>query len=69
MSTRNRDREEQQRSLPTREATDGDHENPNAAELARRARRLLDQGDETIRSALSQNSERFLSQNRQQGGQ
>ena len=40
-----------------------------ADELRRRAQRLLDLGDETISQALSENSERFLSQNRQRGGE
>ncbi|MCR9096670.1 MAG: hypothetical protein NXI30_20800 [bacterium] len=38
-------------------------------ETRRRAQRLLDLADDTISQALSQNSERFLAQNRQQGGQ
>lgn len=38
-------------------------------DLRNRARRLLELGDQTIRHALSQNSEQFLQQNRQQGGQ
>ncbi len=42
---------------------------PEADEAARRARRLLDIGDDAIRRALSGDSERFLEQNRQQGGE
>lgn len=34
-----------------------------------RARRLLEQGDEAIRRALSSDSEKFLAQNRQHGGE
>jgi hypothetical protein len=38
-------------------------------ELREHAARLLEAGDEAIRRALSNDSERFLNQNRQQGGQ
>jgi hypothetical protein len=69
MRTRDLDPNEQQHAsqVAARPATrsgaaDGD-------ETRRRAQRLLELGDETISQALSQNSERFLSQNRQQGGE
>ena len=38
-------------------------------EARRRARQLLDRGDEAIRRALSRDSRSFLAQNRQHGGQ
>lgn len=59
-----RDRNAQQRG------SDGD--GPAAAagpDAQERARRLLDQADEAIRRALSSDSEHFLAQNRQQGGE
>lgn len=40
-----------------------------AAEVRERADRLLEAADDAIRRALSDDSERFLAQNRQQGGQ
>ena len=38
-------------------------------DAAARARSLLDLGDDLIRRALSSDSQRFLAQNRQQGGE
>ena len=66
---RNRDLEEEQRAQETGGTTAAGSNNPGGDELRHRARRLLELGDETISNALSQNSERFLRQNRQQGGQ
>lgn len=40
-----------------------------ADDAAARARRLLDVGDALIQRALSGDSQRFLAQNRQQGGE
>jgi hypothetical protein len=57
---------------PTPDALDGTAEGAAQAdpdELRRRASRLLELGDEVIGRALSQDSARFLSHNRQQGGQ
>jgi hypothetical protein len=56
---------------------DGDEDPPAAVgapiggsdEARERARRLLELGDEAIRKALSSDSEQFLAQNRQQGGE
>ena len=65
MRTRNRD-ERPQESQPAAGPADAAG---NGEDARRRARRLLDRGDEAIRRALSRDSERFLAQNRQQGGQ
>lgn len=69
MTTRNRNREEEQRTQDSGRATGAGSDNSSGNEVRERARRLLELGDETIGHALSQNSERFLRQNRQQGGQ
>jgi hypothetical protein len=69
MRTRDRDPEEEQRSQQPGATTGAGGTGPGGDELRDRARRLLELGDETISNALSQNSERFLQQNRQQGGQ
>ncbi len=69
MRTRDRDQEEQQRTPDSKGAATAGPGSGGGDELRHRARRLLDLGDETIRNALSQDSERFLEQNRQQGGQ
>jgi hypothetical protein len=69
MRTRDRDPEEEQRSQQPGATTAAGGTGPGGDELRDRARRLLELGDETISNALSQNSERFLQQNRQQGGQ
>lgn len=42
---------------------------PGADDASRRARILLDHGDDLIRRALSGDSETFLAQNRQHGGE
>jgi len=68
MSTRDRDRRQEtpaHETAPTVLGAPGD----GSEELARRARGLLDAGDELIRRALSSDSRRFLAQNRQQGGE
>ena len=69
MRTRDRDREEEQRSQAPAATTGAGEPGRGGDEVRDRARRLLELGDETISNALSQNSERFLQQNRQQGGQ
>ena len=51
------------------EATAVGNDDRGGDDLRHRARRLLELGDETISNALSHNSERFLEQNRQQGGE
>jgi hypothetical protein len=65
MRTRDRDPREQE---PTREPL-APGTSVGAEAAAARARSLLDLGDELIRRALSGDSERFLAQNRQQGGE
>jgi hypothetical protein len=65
MRTRNRESREQE-PVPEPQAADA---GAGADDAARRARSLLDVGDEAIRRALSGDSERFLTQNRQQGGE
>jgi hypothetical protein len=69
MRTRDRDPEEEQRSQQPGATPAAGETGSGGNELRDRARRLLELGDETISNALSQNSERFLQQNRQQGGQ
>lgn len=69
MRTRDRDQEEEQRSPQPGATTAAGETGRGGDALRERARRLLELGDETISNALSQNSERFLQQNRQQGGQ
>jgi len=69
MRTRDLDRDEQQHTSQTAETAPSGGGSSEAEAVRRRAQRLLDLGDETISQALSQNSERFLAQNRQQGGQ
>jgi hypothetical protein len=69
MRTRDRNREEQQRTQDTGGATTVGNDDRGGDDLRHRARRLLELGDETISNALSHNSERFLEQNRQQGGE
>jgi hypothetical protein len=63
MRTRDRDNREHEPTPEPQAAGAG------ADEAARRARGLLDLGDALIRRALSGDSERFLAQNRQQGGE
>jgi len=65
MRTRNRESQEQE-PAPEPQAADA---GAGADDAARRARSLLDVADEAIRRALSGDSERFLAQNRQQGGE
>ena len=50
-------------------ASDGVPNPVNPGETLRKANELATATDEAIRKALSGNSERFLSSNRQQGGQ
>ena len=69
MRTRERNREKQQRTEESGGATAVGTAGRGGEELRNRARRLLELGDETITDALSHDSERFLEQNRQQGGQ
>ena len=69
MRTRDRDRDERLHTSQIAEPPASNRGTSDGDALRRRARRLLDLGDETISQALSQNSERFLSQNRQQGGE
>lgn len=61
------------RSRDPRDAADEPLPEPAAGrgddETLRRAQRLLDLGDDAIRRALSGDSKRFLSQNRQEGGE
>lgn len=68
---RNRDliRNDQQQPSPNSGNPSPSAGSPGGDEVRRRAQRLLDLADDTINEALSQNSERFLAQNRQQGGQ
>lgn len=65
MRTRNRESREQE-PVPEPQAADA---GAGADDAARRARSLLDVADEAIRRALSGDSELFLAQNRQQGGE
>jgi hypothetical protein len=65
MRTRNRESREQE-PAPEPQAADA---GAGAEDAARRARALLDAGDALIRRALSGDSELFLAQNRQQGGE
>jgi hypothetical protein len=68
MRTRDRDRRQEtalREPAPAGAGTPGD----GSDDVARRARGLLDAGDEVIRRALSGDSRRFLAQNRQQGGE
>jgi hypothetical protein len=67
MRTRDRDRREQEPTPEPQPAAAGD--GAGAGDAGERARRLLDVGDDLIRRALSNDSERFLAQNRQQGGE
>ena len=67
MRTRDRDQNDQSHE-PTVAGSSGGASS-SGDEQRRRAQRLLDLGDEIISPTLSQDSERFLSQNRQQGGQ
>jgi len=69
MRTRDRNQVEEQQARTPGEATPTGGDSQGGEEIRRRARRLLELGDETITNALSRNSERFLDQNRQQGGQ
>lgn len=64
MRTRDLNPTEPQTSPPAAEG--GGTANEDAR---RRARRLLDFGDDIIDKVLSRDSQQFLSQNRQQGGQ
>ena len=65
MRTRDRDNREQEPAPEPQAAGAG----AAADNSARRARNLLDAGDALIRRALSGDSETFLAQNRQQGGE
>ena len=69
MRTRDLNRNEPQHTQSTPESAPPGAGSPGGEEVRQRAQRLLDLADETISEALSQNSERFLAQNRQQGGQ
>ena len=69
MRTRDRNQQEEQTTQNAGHTTGPGNGSPSDDETRDRARRLLELGDETISHALSQNSERFLEQNRQQGGQ
>ena len=64
MTTRQRNREPEQAPEPAAGPSGGD-----ASETRARAERLLAAADDVIDRVLSTESERFLSQNRQQGGQ
>jgi hypothetical protein len=68
MSTQERERRAQDPAPLTQPAGAGAADEA-ADELARRARSLLDLGDDLIRRALSSDSQRFLAQNRQHGGE
>jgi len=68
MRTRDRDRQ-QQDSTPVPQPAGATATGEGADEVGRRARSLLDLGDALIRRALSGDSQRFLAQNRQQGGE
>ena len=66
MNTRERRPEERPvGSVPAAGATGGS----GSGELQARASELLEAGDRAIARALSEDSARFLSQNRQSGGQ
>ena len=69
MRTRDRDQNEAETNPQIAGSPSASGTAAAADELRRRAQRLLDLGDETISQALSENSERFLSQNRQRGGE
>ncbi len=69
MRTRNRNRDEEQRTQQPGTGPGGGTPGAASEDARRRAQRLLDQGDEAINNALSQDSERFLAHNRQQGGE
>jgi hypothetical protein len=66
MRRRNRSRQRDERPVGSNDAAS---EGRQTEELRDRAERLLDAGDDIVRRALSGNSQRFLAQNRQQGGQ
>jgi hypothetical protein len=68
MRTQERDRRPQESALVPQPAGAGTAGEP-AEEPAQRARSLLDLGDALIRRALSGDSQRFLAQNRQHGGE
>jgi hypothetical protein len=68
MRTRDRDRR-QQDPAAAHEPDGVGAPVAGADDPALRARSLLDLGDELIRRALSGDSQRFLAQNRQQGGE
>jgi hypothetical protein len=65
MRTRQRDLREEEPTPAPQPAAGA----PAGDDASRRARSLLDVGDDVIRRALSGDSQRFLAQNRQQGGQ
>lgn len=66
MSQRERNRETETTSTPAvRDVSGGS----GGTDAAANARRLLAAADEVIERALSRDSERFLSDHRQQGGQ
>ena len=69
MRTRDLNRNNRQHTPSTSESPTPGAGSAGTDEVRQRAQRLLDLADEAINPALSQNSERFLSQNRQQGGQ
>jgi hypothetical protein len=68
MRTQERDRRVQEPAPVTQPAGAG-AAGEASEELAQRARSLLDLGDALIRRALSGDSQRFLAQNRQHGGE
>lgn len=69
MRTRDLNQNERQHTKSIPESPSPGAGSPGGEEVRQRAQRLLDLADETISEALSKNSERFLAQNRQQGGQ
>ena len=69
MRTRDLNQNERQHTQSIPESPSPGTGSPGGEEVPQRAQRLLDLADETISEALSKDSERFLAQNRQQGGQ
>jgi hypothetical protein len=67
MSTRERERREQRPAAATPEETGG--VSPGMVESRERSERLAAAGERAIRDALSQDSARFIAQNRQEGGE
>ena len=66
MTTRERERIGRSPALP---GETGSGEGPAAPDAAERARRLASAADRVIHATLSEDSARFLAQNRQEGGQ